>query len=277
MQEVNGKGTIDERINIILDELSLGIKWESPCLIVAVYRSEIIKSMVQTILAKALGESGQAVLHYSVDKQHYDIPLELMEHAGHKKSVYFVDGLRWGGGRRYSNAYRALNMHREYLVDGKIRVIIWAIKNEAKQMARFSPDFWSFRHKVIDFPDLPLLNERISPEASNQSFHAPSNNQANDFQAWIDSAERFRLLGCMDEAIQTFRKAQRKYPDEVLPSLRIAEIHLSMGRVPAARRILKKAGRENSGDDLILKEVDRLNQAAISMQQPGGGFLAQAT
>ncbi len=275
MPEVNGKGTFEERVNIILDELSLGIKWDRPCLIIAVYRSEYTKAMVQSILAKALGESGQGVLHYSVDKQHYDVPLELMEHPKHKQTVYFVGGLRWGGGRRYSNAYRALNMHREYLVDGNVRAIFWVTKNEARQLARFSPDFWAFRHKVIEFPDLPSADEKKPLESSNGSFHRLYSNKAKDFQTWINTAESFCALGCMDEAILNFRKALRKYPDETAISLRIAEIYLSIGRVPAASRILKKAGKGKADNNLFLKELGRLNQAAHSRQQPSGGLLDQ--
>ncbi len=277
MLEVNGKGTFEDRVNIVLDELSLGIQWERPCLIIIVYRSEHIKNMVQAILAKSLGESGQAVLHYSVDKYHYDIPLELMDHPQHEKAVFFVSGLRWGGGRGYSNAYRALNMHREYLVERNIKAIFWLTKNEAKQLTRFSPDFWAFRHKVVEFLDLPSINKNQPLESSNISFHYPSTKNANDFQILINAAEMFYALGCMDEAILNFRKALRKYPDETAIYLQIAEIYLNMGRVPAAGRILKKVNKGKTDKNYLLKELDRLTQATKSIQHTSGGFLEQTT
>ena len=43
MPEDNGKESFEERVNIVLDELSLGIQWERPSLIVMIYRSEHIK------------------------------------------------------------------------------------------------------------------------------------------------------------------------------------------------------------------------------------------
>ena len=277
MLEVNGKGTFGDRVNIVLDELSLGIQWERPSLIVLIYRSEHIKNIVQAILAKSLGKSGQVVLHYAVDKYHYDIPRELLDHPKHKQAVFFVSGLRWGGGRGYSNAYRALNMHREYLVEGNIKAIFWLTQNEVKQLARFSPDFWAFRHKVVDFFDLPSKKSIKPLVSSNSSFHSLYTKNANDFQTWINTAEMFYALGCIDEAILNFRKALRKYPDETAIYLQIAEIYLYMGRLPAAGRILKKANKGKTDKIYFLKELNRLNQVANSMPHASGGFLEQTT
>jgi len=277
MLEVNGKDTFEDRVNIVLDELSLGIQWERPSLIVLIYRSEHIKNIVQAILAKSLGESGQVVLHYAVDKYHYDIPRELLDHPKHKQAVFFVSGLRWGGGRGYSNAYRALNMHREYLVEGNIKAIFWLTQNEVKQSARFSPDFWAFRHKVVEFFDLPSIKEIKPLESSNGSFHNLYTKNANDFLIWINTAEMFYALGCIDEAILNFRKALRKYPDETTIYLQIAEIYLYMGRLSAAGRILKKANKGKTDKIYFLKELNRLNQVANSMPHASGGFLEQTT
>ncbi len=277
MLEVNGKDKIEDRVNIVLDELSLGIQWERPSLIVLVYRSEHIKKKVQTILAKALEESGQIVLQYVVDNLHYDIPLDLLDHPKHKKAVYFVSGLRWGGGRGYSNAYRALNMHREYLVEGNIKAIFWLTINEGKQLARFSPDFWAFRHRVVEFLDLPL-KDSIKPLGSpNISFHSLYTKNANDFQSWINTAEMFLVLGCIDEAILNYRRALRKYPEETAIYLQIAEIYLYMGRLPTAGRILKKANMRKTNKNNFLKEFNRLNLAAKSIHHSSGGFSEQLT
>jgi tetratricopeptide (TPR) repeat protein len=277
MLEVKGKGIFDERVNIVLDELSLGIRWERPSLILLVYRSEHIKRIVQAIFAESLGGSGQIVLHYAVDKIHYDIPLELSEHPQHKQAVFFISGLRWGGGRGYSNAYRALNMHREYLVEGNIKAIFWLTKYEGKQVARFSPDFWAFRHKVIEFLDLPSKKSNRPLESSNNSFHSLYRNNSKDFQSLINTAEMFFSEGCIEEAIQNFRKALRKYPDETAIYLQIAESYLTMGRLPAAGRILKKANKGRTDKIYFLKELNRLNLAANSMQPPSGGFSDQST
>jgi hypothetical protein len=276
MLAVNGKGAFEDRVNIVLDEVALGIQWERPSLILVVYRSEHVKNMVQAILTKSIGASGQDVLHYAVDKDHYDIPLELLDHPKHERAVFFVSGLRWGGGRGYSNAYRALNMHREYLVEGNIKALFWITVNEGKQLARHSPDFWAFRHRVVEFLDLPS-KKRVTPLASsNGSFHSLYKKHTNDFQIRINTAEQFFALGCIDEAILNFRKALRKYPDETAITLQIAEIYIYMGWLPAAGRILKKANRENTDKISYLKELNRLKQAAHSLQHARGGFAEQS-
>ncbi len=275
MVEINGKDALGERVNIVLDELSLGIQWERPSLIIVVYRSEYIKSAVQAILAKSLGESGQAILHYAVDKLHYDIPLELLDHPKHKQAVFFVSGLRRGGGRGYSNAYRALNMHREYLVEGNIKALFWLTKNEAKQLARFSPDFWAFRHKVVEFLDLPSIKNIKPLESATGAFHNLYTRNADDFKVWIDTAEMFYALGCIDEALLNFRKALRKYPDETAIYLQIAEIYLNMGMLPAADHILKKATKGKIDKTNYLNELNRLNQVANSAGNARGGFSEQ--
>ena len=277
MLEFDGKDAFEDRVNIVLEELSLGIKWERPSIILVVYRSEHIKKLVQAILSKSLGESGKAVLHYAVDKQHFDIPLELLDHPGHEQAIFFVSGLSRGGGKRYSNAYRALNMHREYLVEGNIKALFWLSKNEAKQITRFSPDFWAFRHKVVEFLDLPAIINNKPLELSISSFHDLYTKNAKDLTDWINTAEMFYSLGCIDDAVLNFRKALRKYPDQSVISLQIAEIHLLTGRLPSAVRILNKANRGRNEEVPFLKELGRLNQIANSIQPTRGGFMEQIT
>jgi tetratricopeptide (TPR) repeat protein len=273
MLEINRKDKFDDRVNIVLDELKLGIQWERPSIIVIVYRSESVKYVVQTLLAKSLGNSGQAVIHYSVDKQHYDVPLELLNHPDRQKAIYFVSGLRWGGGKGYSKAFRALNMHREYLIEGNIRAIFWLTKKEVKQLTRFSPDFWAFRHKVVEFYDLPSIKKNKLLEPFNHSINSLYTRSERDFHTLINNAQVYFAMGCIDEAIQYFRTALRKYPDQKVINLQIAEIYICMGWLPSAGRILKKIKKGKNDQVEFLKEVDRLNRLANSIQPVIGGFL----
>jgi len=272
MQEAESKEAFEERAGIVLDELALGTRWERPCLVMAAYRSEHTRHKVQTILEKSLAEAGQPIFHYLVDKDNYDIPRDLMEHPEHATAVFFVSGLRWGGGRGYSNAYRALNMHREYLVDGKVKAVFWMTGSEARQLTRFAPDFWAFRHQVVEFLDLPAAQD-IPPHGSpGLSLPDLYTSRADDFQAWIGAAERYAALGCLEESLLNLRKALRKYPEETAIYLQIAEIHLSQGHLTAARRLLKTADRKKTDQVYFLKELYRLDQAARSGRPARGGF-----
>jgi tetratricopeptide (TPR) repeat protein len=244
---------------------------------VLVYRSEHTRNKVQAILARSLKKSGEGVILYSVDKYHYDIPLELVDHPKHKQAVFFVSGLSRGGGRGYSNAFRALNMHREYLVEGNIKAIFWLTVNEAKQLTRFSPDFWAFRHKVVEFLDLPSINKLEQPKFLTDTFHDLYMNHSADFLKWIQTGKTYLTLGCIDEAIFNFRKVLRQYPDEKAIYLQIAEVYLSIGQLPAAGRALKKVNEGITDKPYFLKELKRLNQAVNSMQYTSGGFLEPTT
>ncbi|MBI4731342.1 MAG: tetratricopeptide repeat protein [Chloroflexi bacterium] len=275
MLELIREDAFEERLNSILDELSLGIKWERPSLLMVVYRSEHTKHEVQAILAKALEQLGQTVVFYTVDKAHYDIPIELLKHPAHRQSVFFVTGLRWGGGRGYSNAFRALNMHREYFIEGNIKAIFWLTKTEARQVARFSPDFWAFRHKVVEFLDLPSIKNVASLDSINSPLNKLYTKKTKDIQELINSAEMYYALGCFDEAILYFRKALRAHPNEATLCLRIAEIYLCMGRFHVVSQVLKKAAKIKTKNPETLRALHRLTQTARLVQQTSGGFSEQ--
>jgi tetratricopeptide (TPR) repeat protein len=273
MAKDNRSGRFDDRVNLVFDELSMGIQWSRPCLVVLFYRSEKTKKTVQTILTGKLKETGQPAISYRVDKQHFDIPLDLLRHPQHSHAVYFIHDLRWGGGRGYSNAYRALNMHREYLVEGNIKAIFWLTEKEGRQLSRFAPDFWAFRHKVVEFPDLPSsrkIRQEKTPGGSH--FHGDLKKRT-DFQYLIDAARISTAQGCFEEAILQYRKAFRLHPDEIFIPLKIVEIHLSLGRLPAARKLLNKAGKIKSTDQHYRKELNRLTLVSRSVQSKSSGFV----
>ena len=146
---------ISEKVALILDELKMAVKWQRPSLIIVVYRSELTRRTLQDQLANALSRFGQISTPFIIDRDRADVPVILSRHPRRLRTVYQVSGLRWGGGRGGLNAYRALNLHREYFVDHQLRVIFWLSHAEAALLPRRAPDFWAFRHRVFEFLDLP--------------------------------------------------------------------------------------------------------------------------
>jgi predicted Zn-dependent protease len=114
-------------------------------------------------------------------------------------------------------------------------------------------------------------------EPPNQQLHNLYTNKGKDLQTRVNDAERLYALGCIDEAILNFRQALRKYPDETAIHLQIAEIQLSMGRVPAAGRALMKANKGKTNKIHFPMEYNRLKQAVKSTQLAPGGISEQAT
>jgi len=248
--------TLKDRIFVLLDELELAIKWDRPCILFAVYQSEYVKEDVQSILRKSLEKSGSNVLMYLVDKAHCDVALDLRHHLERKKVIFFISGLRWGGGRGHNFAYHALNMHREYFVEEKLRTVFWLSKNEAKLLPRHAPDFWAFRFSVTEFLDYPaVVNGKIKNSTSANYQKAIERIQATlakdpcnlDLQKKI--ANLYNKLGFFEDALAYYYRILRISPNDVNIWRDIAEIHHKMGNVVHSARILRKVTKL-SGNEL---------------------------
>ncbi len=152
-----------ERIDLLFEELSFAIQWQRPSILLVFYESENVRAKAELALEKRLTEIGQQLVQIKVDERNFDIPLLLSRRPDRDQSVYSVSGLSSGGGKAGANAYRALNMRREYFVDYAIRVIVWLAGDEAIELSRHAPDFWAFRHRVVE------LNDTYGPGRSHGS------------------------------------------------------------------------------------------------------------
>ena len=160
-----------ERIDMLFEELSFAFQRQRPSILLVFYESELVRDKAERALEKRLAENGHALVPFCVDENHYDIPLLLSQHPQRDRSVFSVTGLSVGGGKEGANAYRALNIRREYFVDYAIRVIIWLDRDEAMALSRHAPDFWAFRHRVVEFNDAAELEQ---PEISASEWGEPA-------------------------------------------------------------------------------------------------------
>ncbi len=162
----------EDRIDILFHELELAAKWQCPSLLLAIYSSEFVHGDAEVALENRLLGLGQKAHHIIVKSQDdADIPLLISELPDLKNGVVFVEGLRWGGGQAGYDAYRSLNKHREFFIENQIRVVFWLTETEAIHLAHFAPDYWTFRHRVIEFVDSPRPEQISSqvPESACQS------------------------------------------------------------------------------------------------------------
>jgi tetratricopeptide (TPR) repeat protein len=156
--------SLDELVGVLFAELSLSVELDRPSILLAVYESEFVRQKAEALLEGRLSELGQNVHRYQVDEEHFDVPLTLSQQSNLGEIVFFVTGLRWGGGKGGFNAYRALNLRREYFVDNSIRAVFWLTEKEAVDLPRRAPDFWAFRHRVIEFIG-PAVQHSTAPSA----------------------------------------------------------------------------------------------------------------
>jgi hypothetical protein len=68
--------------------------------------------------------------------------------------VFFVTGIGRNDEPERRDIYRALNFHREMLVENRVILVLWLAAAEAAELPYLAPDFWAFRHRVVEFaPD----------------------------------------------------------------------------------------------------------------------------
>ena len=148
--------SLEARIQRLARELERAIKFDRPSILLAVYQSRFVAEDAQQALATQLRDLGQSIEKYQITSaNNADVPTFLVQHSYKSTSVFFVMGLSAGGGPDGLNAYRALNFRREYFIQHRLRVVLWLTEYEAVALPSVAPDFWAFRHRVVEFPDSP--------------------------------------------------------------------------------------------------------------------------
>ncbi len=153
--------SFDERIEILAKELELAVKWQRPCILLAVYSSEYVREDVEAALGNYLYDMGQRTVHLRIkDRETSQIIPFLQEFKNPASAVFFIDGFRWGKSSE-AGVYSTLNLQREFFVERQIRTIFWLTENEIVELAHAAPDFWAYRHRVIEFVDSPKAEQLI--------------------------------------------------------------------------------------------------------------------
>ncbi len=164
IQPPQGCDSFDERIDILAKELELAIKWQRPCLFLVVYSSEYVRGDVEIALENYLIDLGQKTAHLRIkNPENKDLADFLRSFKDEAKTVFFIDGLRWGHSPEAS-IYTSLNLQREFFIEKQVRVIFWLTQNELADLAHYAPDFWAYRHRVIEFVESPRA-ERVLQQA----------------------------------------------------------------------------------------------------------------
>jgi Flp pilus assembly protein TadD len=148
--------SFDDRVGTLFEELAFAVQWQRPSILLVFCESEYIRADAELALEKRLSKIGQAVVRFAVNEKQFDIPQLFAKRSDRDQSVYSVTGLSQGGGKQGANAYRALNIRREYFVDYSIRAMFWLTRDEAMELSRYAPDFWVFRHRVVEFGTLSV-------------------------------------------------------------------------------------------------------------------------
>jgi tetratricopeptide (TPR) repeat protein len=140
-----------EGLSALLDELKLAIKWHRPSILLAVHKSKSGQIKAENALKNELEKFSQRVICFQVNNNQSDVIRLILDTQDYENIVFSITNIDHGAGVDGNDAYRALNLYRETLVEKRVRVVFWLTEKEASDLPRFAPDFWAFRHRVIEF------------------------------------------------------------------------------------------------------------------------------
>jgi tetratricopeptide (TPR) repeat protein len=143
--------SFEENIDTLLEELLLADKWKRPSILLAVHKSKFGQGKAETALEGKLNKLGLTVTHIMVDQAHSNIPQLVSSVPAPAQTVFFISNIDWGSSPDKKDAYRALNVYREHFVENHVKAVFWLTVNEAAALPRYAPDFWAFRHRVVEF------------------------------------------------------------------------------------------------------------------------------
>ena len=144
------KSTYSLNIDALFEELQLAVYWQRPSILFTVHPSAWGQKKSVTNLRNRLIEIGCTVLEARADQDQSNIVNQILGAERTEKTVFFIFNLN-SGDPDGQESYRALNMHREFFIENRIKAVFWLTPREAEVLPRFAPDFWAFRHRVIEF------------------------------------------------------------------------------------------------------------------------------
>jgi predicted Zn-dependent protease len=140
-----------EGLGILKDEIQLAFLWQRPSILLAIHNSKTGQLKAQQALEYELRKSNINIRHIKVEEAKTNVVSVMSETPHRDKTIFFVSGSGGIEKKARGNFYNALNFHRELLVDHRIRVVFWLTELEATNLPRYAPDFWAFRHRVVEF------------------------------------------------------------------------------------------------------------------------------
>jgi len=150
--QITTSGSFDDRIDILFRELELAIRWKRPSILLAICKSENTHHEVESILKKRLLALGQDVHSFKIDEvEQADVPQYLTNLPHLEQKVVFMEGFSLGESKKNKHAFKALNSGRDYFINRQLRVVFWLSAEEANELAHHAPEFWGYRHRVVEF------------------------------------------------------------------------------------------------------------------------------
>ena len=143
----------DERIEALGRELEMAVKWQMPCVFLAVYGSVRVRDEAQAELENTLTKLGQRSVLVEFNGSNEITPASFSKNFGDcEHTVFFVDEFGKTGNRQ-KNPYAVLNAYKDFFMEKSVRIIFWLTRDEAVNFAHFAPELWAQRHSLTDLAE----------------------------------------------------------------------------------------------------------------------------
>jgi hypothetical protein len=152
-----------ENLSIICDELRLARRWGKASIILTIHRSVFSQDKTKKALSKKLGGMDYHVVEILVNEVEGNFIEYMLKHKNVKNLVFFISNIGWGGGEDEKDGYRFLNLYRETIVEQELKVVFFLTLNEAASLPEHAPDFWAFRHRVLEFGSPRTYKQKRPP------------------------------------------------------------------------------------------------------------------
>jgi tetratricopeptide (TPR) repeat protein len=132
---------------MLMDELRLAVTWARPSLLVAMQRSPTALTRAMQAMEARLHELPLRVVHITPTHEQADLLQDMLRTPDPLGCVFFLHNLG-----THTTLYDGLNLHREWIVEQRLKLILWLTLDELTLLSHRAPDFWAFRHRVVEFP-----------------------------------------------------------------------------------------------------------------------------
>jgi tetratricopeptide (TPR) repeat protein len=138
-------------LGTLAEEIELALQWNRPSILFAVHNSKTGRIDAQKSLESEILKRNRRAEYITIESANPDVIRVMSETPHSERLVFFVSGIENADQVSNGKVYHALNIRRELLVERGIRAVFWLNESEAASLARFAPDFWAFRHRVVEF------------------------------------------------------------------------------------------------------------------------------
>lgn len=152
-----------ENLSVICDELHMAKQWGKASIILTIHKSTFSQEKTKKALRKKLGAVGYRIVALEINKVNGNFIKYMLQHENIENIVFYISNVRWGGGEDEKDGYRVLNLYRETFIEYRIKAIFFLTLHEASRLPSYAPDFWAFRHRVLEFGSPHARDQKRPP------------------------------------------------------------------------------------------------------------------